>query len=928
MRVRIIGGGVAGLCCALALRHRAGIEDVLVYERDPGDQPPDRMGHGLILMQNGVDALAAVGASRVLDGCTPLRRAYFRDAQDRTLSTDTLEGVFVVTRAAIISGLRGRLPAEALRYEHRCVQFALEPDGRVDAVVFDNGLTLRGSEADLWIDASGVNSRLCRAFNPGLERPLSRVFEVVTSTHLPELARELGDRFIKTQMEEQGLAFGMLAPTAERVIGFLQFDRERHEPPGRGWSGEQLRGWLLEVLRQAPPRIQDYLRVADMGSAHLWRPVNAPIPARLRGPNAVLIGDAAHPMLPFTSQGVSAALEDAVVLPRMLQERGLDALDDFIEQRRRATTVYIDGGRQILASFLRTTEDFERPYIDGEASELDEHVGLPEHDVRQLVDLLDRDRDGDLGLDELRGITALVDPEEMGVDVEALFQEMDLDGDGRLSPDEVVVALAGAAEQASPALRRVRATLSLHQFDGFSAQARATVVLAPLLGKGRPSREAVSAALASWSLMPSEAALTGLMEILAEEGDARRAVARWLEFRRPVRAPAEDPLFADHNVDRAVLRQRAYNYRWATVPEGVIPLTAADPDFPMAEEIREALTEYIGAGYLSYGPGEGLPEFREGLARRMSQRFDVPCTPGQVLAANSAASALYLAVRYCLKPGEEALIADPVDFLLERSVRAAGGVVKRFPVSAQEGARFDLEAIEAMITPGRTRLLSLCNPHNPLGLVWTREELASLCELALRHDLWIISDEVWADIVYRPHRLTSTAALGPEVAARTFTVLGFSKNFALAGLRLGALISPSEQAHRAIVTMSHADETAYGVSTVSQIAGVAAMAHGDTWLRRYVGHLQRRRNQALERLRQMPGVRCHLPQGTFVIFPDVSELGVEVTTLVERLAQEHGVAVVPGSPAFFGPGAAGHIRISYATSEAILGEGLDRLERG
>jgi aspartate/methionine/tyrosine aminotransferase/2-polyprenyl-6-methoxyphenol hydroxylase-like FAD-dependent oxidoreductase len=928
MRVRIIGGGVAGLCCALALRHRAGIEDVVVYERDPGDQPPDRMGHGLILMQNGVDALAAVGASRLLEGCTPLRRASFRDAAGRVLETDTLDGVYVMTRAAIIAGLRARLPADSLRYGHRCVQVALEPDGRVGSVHFENGRALRGAEADLWIGAGGVNSLLCRALNPGLERPLSPVFEVVTSTHLPAMAARLGDRFIKTRLEARGLAFGLLAPTADRVIGFLQFDTRRHPPPPRGASSEQLRGWLLELLRDTPAPIEDYLRVADMGSAHLWRPVNAPIPARLHSPNSVLIGDAAHPMLPFTSQGVSAALEDGIVLAAGLRSEGLDALGAFSESRRRAASAFIDGGRQILASFLGERGDFEVPYVDGEVSELDDHVGLPAQEVRQLVDLLDSDRDGALRRDDFAASDALIDPEGAGLDLGALFDELDRDADGVLAPEDMVEAFAAAPPDSSPELRRARATLSPHKFDGFSAQARTARALAPLLAAGVPDRAAVLAALAADNIMPSDAAADQLMAILAEDRDPGRASARWVELRKPVRAPAEDPLFADSQVDRAVLRERAFNYRWATVPEGVIPLTAADPDFPMAEEIRAAITSYVSAGYLSYGPAEGLPAYREAVAGRLQRRFDVACSPGQVLAANSAASALYLAARYCLKPGQEALIADPVDFLLERSVVAAGGIVRRFPVRPGEGDRFDLAAIEAMITPGRTRLLSLCNPHNPLGLVWTREEQQQLAELALRRDLWIVSDEVWADIVYHPHRLTSMASLGPEVAARTFTVLGFSKNYALAGLRLGALVSPTEEAHRAVVSMSHADETAYGVSTLSQIAGVAAIQRGNSWLRRYVGHLQRRRNQALARLRQIPGVRCNLPQGTFVLFPDVSALGREVTELVDLLAERYAVRVVPGSPAFFGPGAAGHLRISYATSEAILGEGLDRLERG
>lgn len=394
----------------------------------------------------------------------------------------------------------------------------------------------------------------------------------------------------------------------------------------------------------------------------------------------------------------------------------------------------------------------------------------------------------------------------------------------------------------------------------------------------------------------------------------------------PTLAPPTTP-FTHGNVNLPHLREHAYNYRWAEQPYGVIPLTAADSDFPIAPQITAALTSYLHSGYLPYGPAAGLPQFRAVAADTLHTQRGIPYTADHIFTVNSAASALYLTAKYTLNPGDEALIPDPVDFLFERSVVAAGGTVKRFPLHADQNYSFDPAEIEALITP-KTKLLTICNPHNPLGRVWTHTELEQLANIALRHNLWIMSDEVWADIIYKPHKHTSTAALSPEIGRRTFSIFGFSKGYGLAGLRLGLLACPTAEIQQEIAQLSHADETAYGVSTLSQIAGIAAYQEAGDWLTQFVTHLQTQRDYAVGRLNTMSGVTCHAPEGTFVLFPDVSALGLPATTLVNYLQEKCGLALVPGSPKFFGPGAAGHLRLSFATSHQILTTALDRLEAG
>ncbi len=387
-------------------------------------------------------------------------------------------------------------------------------------------------------------------------------------------------------------------------------------------------------------------------------------------------------------------------------------------------------------------------------------------------------------------------------------------------------------------------------------------------------------------------------------------------------------LFTHENVNLPILKERAYNFRWAVQEADVIPLTAADSDFPVASVITDRLQAYLAAGYLPYTPAAGLPEFLQCAANTLRQRKNISTTPDHIFATNSAASALYLVAKYVLEPGDEALIANPVDFLMERSVIAAGGSVKRYSLDANNNFAFDPDEIISLITPGKTKLLSICNPHNPLGRVWTPAELSQLAEIALQHDLWILSDEVWADIIYTPHQHTATASLSEAIARRTFSVFGFSKGYGLAGLRLGLLICPTPSVRQDVLQLSHAEETAYGVSSLSQIAGMAAYESAAPWLNQFLQHLQSQRDYAVTRLNQMPGVTCHVPEGTFVVFPNISDLGRPVEEVVDYLRHDHGLAVVPGSPAFFGPGALGHIRLSLATSREILAEGLDRLENG
>jgi aminotransferase len=384
-------------------------------------------------------------------------------------------------------------------------------------------------------------------------------------------------------------------------------------------------------------------------------------------------------------------------------------------------------------------------------------------------------------------------------------------------------------------------------------------------------------------------------------------------------------LFSDDQVRMDLLRKRAYNQRWAMHPPEVIPLTAADPDFPVAPEIRQAIKEYADGGVLGYGPKEGLPDFKQTVARTVAEKHAISCTPREILPTDSAAAAMFLTAQYACRPGDEAIIFDPVDYLFGQAVDAAGGKRVYSPVDKKTGT-FDLDGLPKLITP-QTRMICLCNPHNPLGRVMTRKELEVIGQLAVEHDLLIMADEIWSDIVYKPHQHISIASLSPEIAERTITIFGFSKTFGIAGLRVGFLVAPNPTVYEKLVQASKMRTTATGVTTISQVAARTAYENCWYWADSFLEHLQQIRDYAVDRLNKMNGVSCLKPEGTYLLFPDITALGMTSHKITDYLLQEARVAVVPGLPRWFGPRAEGHIRICYSTSFGIIKEGLDRIEK-
>ena len=384
-------------------------------------------------------------------------------------------------------------------------------------------------------------------------------------------------------------------------------------------------------------------------------------------------------------------------------------------------------------------------------------------------------------------------------------------------------------------------------------------------------------------------------------------------------------MFNAGSVDLDILKKRAYNLRWATVAEGVIPLTAADPDFPCAPEITEAICRFIQNRYLSYGPAEGLPQFKESMAAYFQNKRHIPASPDLLFPVDSAAFGIWITCKAFLNTGDEAIIFDPVDFLFRYSIEAVGATAVPFAIPPGDDP-VDFDLLESLSTKN-TRMLCLCNPLNPTGKVFTKAELLRLGEIACKHDLIILSDEIWSDIVFHPHIYTSIASLNNEIQNRTITITGFSKSYGLAGLRIGAVMASNAGHYKKLFDASLHASTIHGANVLSQVAATTALNECGYWLNDFLQHLHTMRQLCVSQLNAIQGFNCIAPQGCYVAFANIEQTHKTSSWMSEFLLHNAKVAVVPGLKQWFGDGAEGYIRISFATSAEILTDALSRIKK-
>jgi aminotransferase len=351
----------------------------------------------------------------------------------------------------------------------------------------------------------------------------------------------------------------------------------------------------------------------------------------------------------------------------------------------------------------------------------------------------------------------------------------------------------------------------------------------------------------------------------------------------------------------------------------VISLGVGEPDFVTPWRVREAGIYALEHGATTYTSNAGLPRLRELICAELSARYRVEYAPdGECVITAGVSEGLDLALRVLLEPGEEVIVPEPCYVAYRPCVSFAGGVPVPVATHAEDGFRLRPEAIEAAVTE-RTKAVLIGSPANPTGAVQSREDLAGLAALAERHDLYLVSDEIYDRLTYTGAH-TCLPSL-PGARERTVLLGGFSKAHAMTGWRVGYLCAPRRVAELCLRMHQY---TMLCAPHVSQLAAVEALTAGGDDVAQMVADYDRRRRVFVKGLREI-GLDCPEPGGAFYAFPSIRSTGLDSETFAERLLRAEGVAVVPGS--VFGAPGEGHIRCSYATALPLLEEALERMGR-
>ena len=351
----------------------------------------------------------------------------------------------------------------------------------------------------------------------------------------------------------------------------------------------------------------------------------------------------------------------------------------------------------------------------------------------------------------------------------------------------------------------------------------------------------------------------------------------------------------------------------------VIHLEIGEPDFATPDNIIEAAVRAMRSGATHYTPASGIREVREATAAYVTRETGVPTALDNIVITPGSKNILLFALLALVEPDDEVIIPDPGYPIYRSLVDFIGARAVSLPVRQANDFRPDPEELRALVTP-RTRMIIVNSPQNPTGGVLRREDCEAIARIAQERDLIVLSDEIYSRLVYDGEHVSLYELDG--MAERTILMDGLSKAWAMCGWRVGFGAMPTEIARRMDTLMINSSSCA---ASFSQWAAVEAFSspESDAAVAGMVAEFARRRNTIVDALNRIPGVRCHTPRGAFYVFPDVSETGWNERDLAHALLQEVGVAVLPGTS--FGPGGAGHLRLSYSNSVQALSTAAARL---
>ena len=359
----------------------------------------------------------------------------------------------------------------------------------------------------------------------------------------------------------------------------------------------------------------------------------------------------------------------------------------------------------------------------------------------------------------------------------------------------------------------------------------------------------------------------------------------------------------------------------------VVGFGAGEPDFDTPQHIKDAAIAAINQGKTKYTPASGTLELKQAICRKFKRDNGLDYEPANIVVSNGAKHSLVNVFMAICDPGDEVIIPAPYWVSYPEMVKIADGVPVILPTKEENDFKFSIEDLKAVITP-KTRAIIINSPSNPTGMVYTEEELRAIAQVAVEHDIYVVSDEIYEHLTYEG-KPVSIATFGDAIKDLTIVVNGVSKTYAMTGWRIGYTASNAALAKVMGNVQSHATSNP---NTIAQAAAVAALDGPTETVEMMRSAFLERRNYMVERINRIDGVSCLCPHGAFYVLMNISKLiGKEIAgcpiggsdDFANAFLEKANVAVVPGS----GFGADGYVRWSYATSMESIKEGLDRLEK-
>ena len=352
----------------------------------------------------------------------------------------------------------------------------------------------------------------------------------------------------------------------------------------------------------------------------------------------------------------------------------------------------------------------------------------------------------------------------------------------------------------------------------------------------------------------------------------------------------------------------------------IIHMEIGRPDFDTPEVIKKAANDSLAQGHVFYTSNYGTPELRAAIAEKLTKENGVEYKPEEILVTIGVGEGTYASMAAFLNPGDEVLVPNPVWLNYIHVPKFFGVVPVTYSLKEENDYQINMDEIESKITD-KTKMMVINTPGNPTGTVQSRETLEKLAEIAKKHDLIVVADEIYEKLVYGGAKHVSIASL-PGMKERTITLNGFSKCYSMTGWRLGYCAAPVEMIQGLVRVHQYINTCA---ASFVQDAGVVALREAEPDVQMMVKEYEKRRNYAVEALNAMEGISCKVPEGAFYIFVNVKSLGMTSAQVADYLLDEAGVACVPGSA--FGTEGEGYIRLSYACSYERIVEAMNRMAK-